>query len=300
MPVGYPQGKPAVGAYPYWEATRICDKGVNLEKVLSTMAEANNESQSSANTGTSTSLLDLAHAAPAQALDDSQGTADDAGDSESSREHRRGPVPKPSPPRRLLDRRSRSSTPRAKNTPSPSHRGPGSLLSRGQSGPGPERTRSRSTDRGTPANSLPVSSPEVGGIDLRASAPSLEYGTPRSAVQLSSQGEIVRERAMTAAVPDYLIAEERVMRQQMEMELMSLERSRLIWTVESKDEQVHHMQEVLAELRQEDVGQEMRIQELDRWNRNLASLAEHMNVKYQQEMMTGIQRTKIGCLGGRC
>ena len=54
------------------------------------MAEANNESQSSANTGTSTSLLELAHAAPAQAVDDSQETGDDAGDTESSRVSKAG------------------------------------------------------------------------------------------------------------------------------------------------------------------------------------------------------------------
>jgi hypothetical protein len=44
------------------------------------------------------------------------------------------------------------------------------------------------------------------------------------------------------------------------------------------------MQGVLAELRQEDVGSEMRIHELDRWNHNLSLLAEHMNNRYQQEM----------------
>ena len=66
----------------------------------------------------------------------------------------------------------------------------------------------------------------------------------------------MREGGAAAPSPDYLIAEERVMRQSMEVELMSLERSHLIWTVESRDEQVQHRQEVLAELRQEDVGSE--------------------------------------------
>ena len=74
---------------------------------------------------------------------------------------------------------------------------------------------------------------------------------PTSAVPLPSRAGSVREVGVTVPSPDYLVAEERVMRQHMEMELMSLERWHLIWTVESRDEQVHHTQEVLAELRQE-------------------------------------------------
>ena len=86
---------------------------------------------------------------------------------------------------------------------------------------------------------------------------------------------------MKDMVASLVYAEEHIAAHASEMAFLVLERDRITALSENKDEEIFYQQTILAELRQEDEGAEMRVQELDRRNQTLSQLATHINARYE-------------------
>ena len=223
-----------------------------------------NDSHSSGQTAAT--VADLA--APAQVVETSDepggGVAVEATSSSSSR--RRTSVRDRTTSRRRSHRSgARSSTPTSKSGPRP--KAGAHSRRRGSSGPsavgGQElevyRARSRSSDR----------SPR----------PNIKHESP------SPSPPLAKETEMRDVVTSLVFAEEQIAAQTSEIEFLTLERDRIFALSQNKDEEIYYQQMTLAELRQEDEGSEIRVQELDRRNQNLSQLAAHINTRYEQMVM---------------